>query len=180
MEFTRKLFTWGGLALALLLVYAFIHPMYRQGEASVAGMTAPDFALTLEGKSMHLSDLRGKVVVLNFWATWCPPCIEETPALNHLQQRIAARGGMVLGVSADSDPDAYEKFLRDQKVAFPTFRDPNLKQNLSQIGLDYGTSMYPETYIIDARGHIARKVIGPQQWDSPEMIAYLETLLGQR
>lgn len=179
MDFTRKLFAWGGLAVAVLLVFAFIHPMYRQGEASNAGRTAPDFALTLDSKAIHLSDLRGKVVVLNFWATWCPPCIEETPALNRLQQRIVSRGGMVLGVSADADPDAYEKFLRDQKVAFPTFRDPVLKLNLSQIGLDYGTSMYPETYIIDRRGKLARKVIGPQQWDSPEMLAYFDTLLGQ-
>ena len=154
MDFTRKLFTWGGLAVALLLLYAFIHPLYRQGEASVAGKTAPDFALTLENRSMHLSDLRGKVVILNFWATWCPPCIEETPALNRLQRLLAPHGGMVLGISADSDPDAYEKFLRDQKVAYATFRDPNLQQNLSQIGLHYGSSMYPETYIKIGRAHV--------------------------
>src|SRR5215470_8238843 len=174
MDFTRKLFTWGGLAVALLLLFAFVHPMYRQGEASLAGSAAPEFALTLEGKPIHLSDLRGRVVVLNFWATWCPPCLEETPALNRLQQRIASRGGLVLGVSADSDAAAYEQFLKEQKVAFPTYRDPMLKGNLSQIALAYGTSMYPETYIIDRRGRIARKVIGPQQWDSPEMAAYLD------
>jgi len=179
MDLTRKLFAWGGLALALVLVYAFVHPLYRQGEASVAGKSAPEFALTLDGKPIRLSDLRGKVVVLNFWATWCPPCLEETPALNRLQQRIAARGGMVLGVSADADSESYEKFLKDQKVVFPTYRDPSLRGNLSQIGLAYGTSMYPETYIIDKSGRIARKVVGPQQWDSPEMAAYLDTLLSQ-
>jgi cytochrome c biogenesis protein CcmG/thiol:disulfide interchange protein DsbE len=179
MDIPRKLFAWGGLAVALLLLFAFLQPLYRQGEATVAGNTAPDFSLTLANKPIHLSDLRGKVVVLNFWATWCPPCVEETPALNRLQQRIASRGGVVLGVSADSDPALYEKFLKDQKVEFPTYRDPDLKGNLSQIALNYGTSMYPETYIIDSRGKIARKVIGPQEWDSPEMVAYLDTLLSK-
>jgi cytochrome c biogenesis protein CcmG/thiol:disulfide interchange protein DsbE len=177
MNIVRKLFAWGGLALAVFLVLAFIHPMYRQGEASIAGKTAADFSLTLSNKTMRLSDLRGKVVVLNFWASWCPPCVEETPALNRLQQHIAGRGGMVLGVSADGDPSAYERFLIQQKVEFPTYRDPAVKDNISKIGLEYGTSMIPETYIIDRNGKIARKVIGPQQWDSPEMLAYLNSIL---
>ncbi len=174
MDIIRKLFTWGGLAVTILLIVAFIRPMYRLGEASIAGKKAPDFALTLAEKPMHLSDLRGKVVVLNFWATWCPPCVEETPALNRLQQRIASRGGLVLGVSVDEDQSAYERFLKQQGVAFSTFRDPSRK-----ISLDYGTSLYPETYILDHNGKIARKVIGPQQWDSPEMLAYLDSLLGK-
>lgn len=123
---------------------------------------------------MRLADLRGKVVVLNFWATWCPPCVEETPALNRLQQRIASRGGMVLGVSVDEDAAAYGRFLQQQGVVYPTYRDPSKK-----IALDYGTSMYPETYIIGRDGRIARKIIGPQQWDSPELVAYLDSLLGQ-
>ena len=174
MEFMRKLFAWGGLALAVLLLLAFVRPLYRQGEASVAGTKAPEFALTLEKKELHLSDLHGKIVVVNFWATWCPPCVEETPALNRLQQHIASRGGMVLGVSVDEDEAAYRSFLQQQGVVFPTFRDPSKK-----IPLDYGTSMYPETYVVDRRGKIARKIIGPQKWDSPEMLAYFDALLGQ-
>ena len=179
MGFLRKLLAWGTLGIAAAVLVFFALPTYRQGEASIAGKTAPDFALMLSGKPGHLSDLRGKVVVLNFWASWCPPCVEETPALNRLQQRISSRGGMVLGVSADGDPDAYEKFLRDQRVEFPTYRDLVVKSNQSQIGLEYGTAMIPETYIIDRKGRIARKVIGPQQWDSPDMIRYVDSLLGQ-
>lgn len=170
----RKLFTWGGPFLAVLLLFGFFRPLYRQGEISIAGMQAPDFALTLDQKPMRLAELRGKVVVVNFWATWCPPCVEETPALNRLQQRIAARGGMVLGVSVDEDQAAYDRFLQQQGVIFPTFRDPSKK-----IPLDYGTSMYPETYIIGRDGKIARKIIGPQKWDSPEMLAYFDALLGK-
>jgi len=174
MDFMRKLFAWGGLALAALLLLVFVRPLYRQGEATVAGKRAPDFALTMNKKEMHLSDLRGKVVVVNFWATWCPPCVEETPALNRLQEHIASRGGVVLGVSVDEDDAAYRSFLRQQGVIFPTFRDPS-----KQIPLDYGTSMYPETYVVDRHGKIARKIIGPQKWDSPEMLAYFDALLGQ-
>lgn len=179
MGIARKVLAWTGLALAAAILVVFALPSYRQGEASIAGKTAPDFAVTLDGKPGHLSDLRGKIVVLNFWASWCLPCVEEMPALNRLQQRIASRGGVVLGVSADGDPSAYESFLKNQAVMFPTWRDPNAKDNKSPIALDYGTSMIPETYIIDRKGKIARKVVGAQQWDSPEMLAYVESLLGK-
>jgi thiol-disulfide isomerase/thioredoxin len=113
----------GGFAGALVVLYLFAMPTYRQGEPSVAGKMAPDFALQLDGKSIHLSDLRGKVVVLDFWASWCPPCVEETPSLIALQRDISARGGMVLGVSLDDDQAAYEKFIKDQGINFPTYLD---------------------------------------------------------
>jgi peroxiredoxin len=170
----KKLAGWFGFAVALGLLALFASPQYRQGEASIAGTPAPQFTFEQNGKPMRLSDLRGKVVVLNFWATWCPPCVEETPALNRLQQRIAPRGGMVLGVSVDEDAAAYDRFLREQRVIYSTYRDPSKK-----IALEYGTSMYPETYIVDRSGRIARKIIGPQEWDSPELVAYLDSLLGQ-
>ena len=120
----------------------------------------------------RLSALRGKVVVLNFWATWCQPCVDEAPSLNQLQKRIAPLGGTVLGISEDDDQSGYDKFLKDYRIDFPTYRD----LSKHQIALDYGTSMYPETYIIDPRGRIDRKIIGPQDWTSPEMLAYLSSL----
>ena len=147
----------------------------------MAGKTAEDIPLRIEtnaaeidGKVSRLSDLRGKVVVLNFWATWCPPCVEETPALVQLQQRIAARNGVVLGVSVDEDEKAYRKFISDHGINYPVSRDASKKS-----ALDYGTVMYPETYIIDRKGKIARKIIGPQDWNSPEMTRYFDALLGQ-
>ena len=81
-------------------------------------------------------------------------------------------GGTVLGISEDDDQSAYDKFLKDYRIDFPAYRDPSKHQ----IALDYGTSMYPETYIIDPRGRIDRKIIGPQDWTSPEMLAYLSSL----
>ena len=179
MDFARKIMAWGALAAGVGIIVVFALPSYRQGEASIAGSKAEDFAIEISGKPAHLSDLRGKVVVLNFWGTWCPPCKDELPALNRLQKYIASRNGVVLGVAADEDPAAYEKFLREEGVTFPTYRDPATKENRSPIALSYGTSMVPETYIIDSRGRIARKVVGPQLWDSPEMLAYFDYILGQ-
>jgi cytochrome c biogenesis protein CcmG/thiol:disulfide interchange protein DsbE len=175
----RKLGTWAALCMAAGIILVFALPSYRQGEASIAGTTARDFSLELGGKTAHLSDLRGKVVILNFWASWCPPCVEEAPSLNRLQKHIASRNALILGVAADENPTAYQKFLTDQGVVFPTYRDPATKDNRSPIAMSYGTAVIPETYVIDRHGKIARKFIGFQQWDSPDMLAYFDKLLGQ-
>jgi len=179
MGIGRKIVTRSAVLGAMGVLLLFAMPSYRQGEESVAGRTAKDFSVEISGKPGRLSDYKGKVVVLNFWATWCLPCVEETPALNRLQKHIASRNGVILGVAADEDPAAYEKFLRDQGVIFATYRDPATKDNHSPIAQTYGTSMYPETYVIDRSGKIARKFIGFQQWDSPEMLAYFDAILGQ-
>ena len=163
-----------GLILAAGVVFSFFLPSYRHGEASLAGSKAKDFALQIPGAS-HLADLRGKVVVLNFWASWCPPCVEETQSLNRLQQAIAAKGGVVLGVSVDEDKAAYEKFLVDNHVVFPTYDDTSKKS-----ATDYGTTMFPETYLIDREGRFARKIVGPQDWQSPEIMRSIDFVLNQK
>jgi cytochrome c biogenesis protein CcmG, thiol:disulfide interchange protein DsbE len=175
----RKIASWAGTVLACAVLAFFILPHYRQGESSVAGKKAEDFAMDLNGKPVHLSDLQGKVVVLNFWATWCPPCIAETPSLNQLQKYISSRNGVIVGVAADEDQAVYEKFLRDNDVIFSSYRDPGTRDEHSPIALEYGTSMYPETYIINRKGVIVRKIIGTQDWNSPEFLAYFDALLGQ-
>jgi cytochrome c biogenesis protein CcmG, thiol:disulfide interchange protein DsbE len=180
MERLRRVLVWVALGLGVTLLVMFALPSYRQGEASIAGKTADDFALTLDGKPAHLSDLRGKVVVLNFWASWCPPCVEEAPSLNRLQQHIEPNGGTILGFSVDEDPAAYEKFLKEFAVNFPTWRDPSVHENKSQIMTRYGTSLIPETYVIDRHGKIARKLVSAQQWDSPEMLAYFDAILKEK
>ena len=172
----RKLKTALVLAFIAGLLVLFARPDYRQGEPSLRGRAAHDFPLTLYGKSAHLSDLRGKVVLLNFWASWCQPCIEEAPSLNLLQQRIAPLGGTVLGVNVgvDDDVDAYQKFLSDYKIDFPTYRDATQK-----LAASYGTTAYPETYVIDRHGRLDRKIVGPQDWTSPEMMVYVDSLLNE-
>jgi cytochrome c biogenesis protein CcmG/thiol:disulfide interchange protein DsbE len=98
--------------------------------------------------------------------------VEETPSLNELQRRIVSRGGLVLGISEDDDPQAYEEFLKTYRIQFPTFRDTT-----KQIPAQYGTSMYPDTYVIARNGKLDRKIVGPQDWTSPEMSAYVDSLL---
>ena len=172
----RKLKT--GLVLAFIagLLILFARPDYRQGEPSLRGRTPQDFSLTLDGKPAKLSDLRGKVVLLNFWASWCQPCVDEAPSLNLLQRRIAPLGGTVLGVNVgiDDGPDTYEKFLSDYKIDFPTYFDKT-----KRLAASYGTTAYPETYVIDRKGRLDRKIVGPQDWTSPEMMSYLDSLLNQ-
>src|SRR2546421_10787082 len=101
MERLRRAMVWVALALGVSILLLFALPSYRQGEASIAGKTADDFALTIDGKPQHLSDYRGRVVVLNFWASWCRPCVEEAPALNRLQRHIERNGGPILRGSVD-------------------------------------------------------------------------------
>jgi cytochrome c biogenesis protein CcmG/thiol:disulfide interchange protein DsbE len=167
----RKVFTGITLGAVAGLLIIFAAPSYNNGEASVAGSVAKQFTFDLNGKQMQLSDLRGKIVVLNFWATWCPPCVDETPSLIALQKEIAPHNATVLGVSVDDDSQAYHQFLQDHKIDFPTFRDPSEK-----IAAEYGTHMWPETYVIGRDGRIVRKFIGEQDWTSPAMTSYIQSL----
>jgi peroxiredoxin len=171
----RKLASGIAVAGALGLLLLFASPSYRQGEPSIVGRRAPDFSFTHAGKTQRLSELRGKVVVLNFWATWCPPCVEEMPSLEALHRELADEGGMVLGVSVDENAQAYEEFLQRFQITFPNHRDPN-----RELAAKYGTVMFPETYILDREGRIAKKIIGAQDWMSAEQLGYLRSLLERR
>jgi cytochrome c biogenesis protein CcmG, thiol:disulfide interchange protein DsbE len=177
-DLKQKLITGLVALFVAALAAVFVSPSYREGEPSIHGRPAKDFAFTVDGKPMHLSDFRGHVVVLNFWASWCGPCVDEAPSLNQLQQRISALGGTVLGVDPDvngEDQASYEKFLKDNQITFPTYLDTS-----QQIAASYGTSMYPETYIISPDGKLDRKIVGQQDWTSPEMVRYLASLMPKK
>jgi cytochrome c biogenesis protein CcmG/thiol:disulfide interchange protein DsbE len=98
--------------------------------------------------------------------------VDETPSLIQLQRRIAPRGGLVLGVSLDEDQQAYDDFLKAYQISFPTYRDTS-----KRIPLLYGTTMYPDTYVIDRKGRVDRKIVGPQEWTGSEMTTYIDSLL---
>ena len=134
------------------------------------GNPAPDFTLTDSQHTVQLSQLRGKPVVLNFWATWCPPCVEEMPSLVQLQKQLGDKV-TILAVSEDADDAAYKQFIHDHNVDLLTVRDVQRKTNEV-----YGTFKFPETYIIDRDGKIVRKFIGATDWTAPDIVAYLNKM----
>ena len=156
------------LALGLLIG---LSGCYSGSRPARIGSNAPDFAVQDSDRAVALHDLRGQVVVLNFWATWCPPCVEEMPSLVEMQRRMKAKGVTVVAVSVDVDQNAYRQFLKDHNVSLLTVRDPNQKSsNL------YGTFKFPETYVIDRQGVMRRKFIGAVDWTAPEITDFLGKL----
>jgi peroxiredoxin len=135
------------------------------------GSAAKEFSVRDSDHQVSLNQFRGQVVVLNFWATWCPPCMQELPSMMEMQNQLRSRGVVVLGVSIDVDGDAYHRFLKQRGVNFVTVRDPEQK-----VAGMYGTSGWPESYIIDRQGVLRRKVVGPINWGSPEVMQFLAKL----
>jgi cytochrome c biogenesis protein CcmG/thiol:disulfide interchange protein DsbE len=143
----------------------------RGSHPAQVGALAPDFTLRDDqGKTVTLDQYRGKTVVLNFWASWCPPCLEEFPSLMQLERQVP--GVVVLAVSFDTDADAYRQYVADNHLGnMVVALDLSQKSNLA-----YGTTRPPETYVIDSQGRIRRKFIGAQDWSSPEIENYLRNL----
>jgi cytochrome c biogenesis protein CcmG/thiol:disulfide interchange protein DsbE len=153
------------LLLALLLAGCD-----RGTHPQMIGRPAPNFTVTDSDRTVTLSSLRGRVVVLNFWGTWCPPCVEEMPSLVRLQQQAGDRI-VVFGVSIDENADAYHRFLIDYHINFLTVRDGNKSSSTL-----YGTFGWPETYIIDSKGILRRKFVGAVDWTSPDILEYLRSV----
>lgn len=156
-----------------LLVVLFVYTIYAAIREHVvfAGDTAPEFTIkTDSGREVSVPNFGGKLLVLNFWASWCPPCVEETPSLSKFAQEYGAKGVVVLGVSVDRDEKAYRAFLQKFKPAFLTVRDSDIHE-------DYGTFMYPETYFIDSTGKVVKKLAEPADWMSQGVKEYVNSLL---
>lgn len=156
------------IALFLLVILA---GCYSGGRPPRIGSNAPDFTVQDADRTITLSKFRGQVVVLNFWATWCPPCVEETPSLIQMQQRLKDKGVVVLAVSTDADEDAYHRFLKVHNVDLLTVRDAKQTSNAL-----YGSVMFPETWIIDRNGVVRRKFVGAVDWNTPEIVEFLTRL----
>ena len=163
MRFPRSL-------LAVVLVpLALISACDRGARPGITGQVAPDFTVSDGRSSIHLADYRGKIVLLNFWATWCPPCVQEMPGLielHHDRPDLA-----ILAVSIDEDEGAYKHYLDRRHVDLISVRDPN--QTAAKL---YHTDGWPETYVIDRQGVIRRKLVGDPDWSNPEIRAYLSSL----
>lgn len=157
-------------AAALITISTFSLTACDRGQhPQNIGKPAPQFVMSDGTQTVDLSKLRGKIVVLNLWATFCAPCVEELPSLLALQQKMPQLA--VVAVSMDQDEEIYRSFLVKHHVDVRTVRDADQKVNAL-----YGTVQIPETYIIDANGNIRRKFIGAQDWTSPEIVDFLTKL----
>lgn len=138
-----------------------------------AGDKAPDFKITTDdGRTVTRANFGGKVLVLNFWASWCAPCVNEAPSLEAFERQMGPQGVVVLGVSIDTNEKRYRQFLERFRITFPTARDP--EANLSA---SYGTFLIPETYVIDSTGRVRLKIISDQNWMDPDFVTRVKAML---
>ncbi|OGU03761.1 MAG: hypothetical protein A2085_00575 [Gemmatimonadetes bacterium GWC2_71_10] len=143
-----------------------------------AGSRAPDFrALDLAtGDTVRLADLRGNVVLLNIWATWCAPCREEMPSMQRLHEELGGQGLRIVAVSIDEgDSSAVTAFQRQYGLTFQILHDRS-----RQIERTYQTTGVPESFVLDRNGTIHKRVIGAAPWDSPVNKDLIRRLLAQR
>lgn len=153
------------LMLGLLLCGCSTSPQPR-----LIGSAAPDFTIKDSDRTVSLHDLKGKPIVLNFWASYCAPCIVEMPSLVKLQQAMGSKI-TVLAVSIDEEEARYHKFLRDHGINILTAWDPEKKTSTL-----YGTALIPETYVIDSSGRVRRKLVNSHDFTNPELVEYLSKL----
>ena len=161
------------LALVVLAVGAVAWLQHLQS-SSRSGYPAPDFTLPdLNGTQYRLSDLRGKVVFLNLWATWCLPCRTEMPAMEELYRRLKHRDFVMLAVSEDVEgADIVAPFVAELGLSFPVLLDPD-----ARLSPRYGVTGYPETFLIDREGRVVHHTVGPAHWNSEELFQYINVLI---
>jgi cytochrome c biogenesis protein CcmG/thiol:disulfide interchange protein DsbE len=149
------------LSMVGLLAYGFTTDP-RAIPSTLTGKPAPEFTLTLfDGRTIRLSDFRGKVVFLNFWASWCPPCRAEARLLEESWQRYKDQGVVFLGVDIQDREEDARRFIQEFGITYLNGRDPK-----NRIAIDYGVYGIPETFFIDPEGRIAYKHIGALDWET--------------
>lgn len=155
-----------GVAFLCLIGYSL------QDRSAKEGGAAPEFSVvTDQGKHVSPTEFGGKLLVLNFWASWCQPCVQEIPSLDQFQREFAKSGVVVVAVSVDKNDQKYRNFLKRIPVSFETVRDPS-----ADVSARYGTFRYPETYLIKD-GKVVRKFIGEEDWTEDGMTQYVKSLL---
>jgi cytochrome c biogenesis protein CcmG, thiol:disulfide interchange protein DsbE len=166
--------TAGVVAAVVAAAFAYARLAERKGYALQVGSEAPAFRLpSLAGGEGDLASKRGKVVLVNFWATWCPPCVAEMPSLERLHKALAPEGLAVLTVSTDEDEAELRRFVAEHALTLPVLEDPGGRVAAEQ----YRTTGYPETFVLDRGGRVLQHVVGPAEWDSAERLAYFRRLL---
>ncbi len=159
-------------AICLLLFLAGCGP---EPQVAKIGSPAPDFSLVdLNGKTWTLSDLKGQVVFVNFWATWCPPCREEMPSMQKVYETLPRDKFKMLAVLNKDKPEVARSFAAKRGITMPILNDQDNK-----VGPKYGLTGLPETFIIDKKGVVREKFIGPAQWDSPAVLRMLTNYINR-
>jgi peroxiredoxin len=161
--------------LVILLVAGYvIKKIPLRHKVIVNGDKAPEFRLPApDGRFFSLSDFRGKVVMVHFWATWCPPCVEELPLLAKLYPELAGKDFQMLAISVDEGgADAVTSFMRKNNLNVPVLLDPD-----HSVASSYGTYKFPETYIVDRQGVVRYKIIGPRNWLDPSTVQMLNNII---
>lgn len=137
-----------------------------------APQPAPDFTLTdLDGEPHHLSDYRGKVVIINFWATWCPPCRAEMPSMQRAWEQIQPEGMIMLGVDVGEDEDTIFAFTANYPVEFPLLMDQD-----SAAVAHWPVRGLPTTFVVDPAGRVVYRAVGGRDWDDADILAQLRAL----
>ncbi len=162
--------------LLLAVVIAAAIGLQTLQRSRAGGYEAPDFEFPdLQGQVHKLSDLRGKIVFLNLWATWCPPCIAEMPSIEALHRRFRGDDLVILAVSEDAEGEkAVRPLIEQLGVSFPVLLDPD-----GALSPRYGVTGYPETFVIGRDGRVIEHFVGPTDWVTPARINYFQTLLRQ-
>ena len=162
-----------GILLGLIVLSSVLACSRRTGPPQI-GAPVPDFTLPdLAGKQVRLGDYRGKVVILNFWGTFCPPCVEEMPSLEKLYRALRAKGLEVVAVSVDESVSDIEAFRDRFGLSFLILHDKD-----ARVAKAYQTFKYPETYVVDRDGKLVSKAIGAVDWIDPPLIHRFVGLLG--
>ena len=167
--------TIGLLAVVVAAALGYVHLAENKGYPLKPGTAAPAFRLpALAGGEVDFASYRGRAVVLNFWATWCPPCVTEMPSLERLHRVLGPEGLAVVTVSADEDEAELRRFVSEKGLTLPVLRDPGGRAVASV----YRTTGYPETFIVDRAGVVREHYVGPSEWDTETALAHFRTLLG--
>jgi len=166
--------TAGIVAVVVVAAFAYVRLAENKGYALKVGGAAPPFRLpALAGGEVDLAAQRGKVVVVNFWATWCPPCVAEMPSLERLHRALSPEGLSVIAVSTDEDEAELRRFVSERGLTLPVLKDPGGRAAAGE----YRTTGYPETFVLDREGRLLEHVVGPAEWDSAERLARFRGLL---
>ena len=164
------------LAALLLAFLAFLVTSAGAAELKTLPMkpAQPLILPTLEGGTVNLESLRGRVVLVNFWAVWCPPCRKEMPSMARLGEKLKSRPFTILGVNVGESPEEIRAFLQQVPVSFPILLDSE-GERLKP----WQVFAFPTSYVVDKQGRLRLGLFGSIEWDSPELLARLEPLLAE-